>query len=488
MVVAGSTYMPGNTAQLSGAPLSVAPDHVVLGGSTYGLPAPAAVTPVLVGGQSIVKAPGGGVVVGDSTVPSGGQATIAGQVIQVGPSNAVVGGSTYNLPAGAGGVVQAPAPTPVPAAPVLVAGQSVVRAPDGGLVVGGSTVPPGAQATIAGHVISAGPSMAGIDGTNYALPTNPGAVLQQAPNLAQDVAAHSILTLANGAVITAGGPPATVDGTVIAIPSGDNGIIVNGQTVPLNALPLPTAAPSSVFTVGGQTFTAAPTGFSVGSQSLSPGGSAITLSGTVLSLGPSGALQIGSSTISLPSAIPSVFTVAGQTFTAAPTGFAIGSQTLTPGGSAITLSGTVISLGPSGLQIGTSTIPLPSAPPSVFTVARQVFTASPTSFTIGSQTLTSGGSAITLGGTVISLGPSGLVIGTSTIPLTPAEQTADAAGLGSLILGGFGASPTATGAVGGGSNSSNLASFRGTGSRLDMHLYMTMGIGVGSLFVLMILL
>ncbi|KAL6720091.1 hypothetical protein ACLMJK_002012 [Lecanora helva] len=422
VVVAGSTYMPGSTAQLSGAPLSVAPDHVVVGGSSYALPAPPPGSPVLFSGQSIAKAQGGGIVIGGATIGAGSQTAVAGHTVSVDSSNAIVDGSTYALPPSPGGAILAPAPTP---APVLVGGQSVTRAANGGVVIGGSTIAAGASATIAGQVISVGDSAAVIGGTSYALPTNAGAVVQQGPSIAQNIAAHSALALANGAVITAGGAPATVDGTVIAIPSADNGIVVNGKTVPLTALPIPIAAG------------------------------------------------------------PSVYTVAGQTFTAAPTGFAIGSQSLTPGGSAITLSGTVISLGPSGLQIGTSTVPLSSPLPSVFTVGGQVFTAAPDKFAIGSQTLTSGGAAITLAGTVLSLGPSGLEIGTSTIPLTPAEQSADAGGLGSLIMGGLGANPT--GSAGGASNGSDVVPFTGEGSRLGIDVFVTIAMGLCCTLVMVML-
>ncbi len=464
IVIGSSTIAPGQQASVAGHIVSAGPSVALVDGSTYALapsagaivqapPASPSPSPLLVAGQSAVKATNGGLIVGSSTIAPGSEANVAGHTISVGSSQAVVDGSTYALPSSNGAVLQV-LPTPPP---VLDAGQSIVRASNGGVVIGSSTIAPGQHATVAGHTISVGSSVAAVDGTTYALPTSPGAVLQQAPNLAQNLAASSVVTLANGAVISAGGSPATVDGTVVAIPSGDSGLVVNGK-----AMPLPTAAPNSIFTVAGQTFTVAPAGFSLAGQFVSPGGLAITLSGTVVSLGPSG-LQIGTSTMLLPSVAQSVFTVAGQTFTAAPTGFAIGSQSLSVGGSAITLSGTIISLGISGLQIGTSTVPLSPPMTSIFTVADQTFTATPTGFAIGSQTLTEGGSAITLAGTVISLGPSGLQIGTSTVPLTPAEASSGAdASLGGLIMGGLGNGPSSTTAP---SNGSGPVAFTGAGSR-----------------------
>lgn len=412
VVVGSSTVAPGNTVQIANAPLSVGADNVVFGSSTYALPSAPTAGAVLIGNSPIVKAADGGVVIGSATFAAGIQTKAAGQVISIGSSQAVVDGITYALPSSAGAVVQAvSAPSPV-----LVADQSIVRAPNGGIVIGSSTIAPGAQATIAGHAVSVGPSAAVVDGTTYALPTTPGSVLQQAPNLAQNLGLSSKVTLANGAVITAGGNPATVDGTIIAIPSGGSRLIVNGKTVSP-----PTAIPSSIFTV------------------------------------------------------------AGQTFTASPTGFLLNGQTITPKGPAITLSGTPISLGPSGLQIGTSTIPLQPTPPSVFTVAGQTFTASPTGFVLNGQTITPNGPAITLSGTVVSLGPSGLQIGTSTIPLATAVQTAGSSeGLGGLIMGGLGATPT-----GAGGNGSAPLGFTGTGSKVGadglMRWWMALMMGVGVL-------
>jgi len=412
VVVGSSTVMPGNTVQVAGAPLSVGTDHVVLGTSSYALPAATTAGAVLVGSSPVVKASNGGVVIGGSTVAPGIQTAVAGYTISVGSSHAVVDGITYALPASAGAVVQA-APAP---SPVFVGSQSVVLGPNGGIIIGSSTIAPGAQATIAGKVVSVGSSSMVIDGTTYSLPTSPGAVLQQAPNFAQNLASGITVTLANGAIITPGGAPVTISGSVIAIPSGGTGLIVNGKTVPL------------------------PTN--------------------------------------------SVFTIAGQTFTAAPTGFAVAGQSLSPGGSAITLSGTVLSLGPSGLQIGSSTIPLSSPQPSVFTIASQTFTASPSGFTIGSQTLLPGGPALTLSGTIISLGPSGLQIGTSTVPLTPTASASASSGLGGLIMGGYGSTPTTA------SSSTGPVSVKGAASRMGSDvpmksLAMLLAIGVG--FIMLVL-
>ena len=245
----------------------------------------------------------------------------------------------------------------------MVAGQTVARASNGGLVVGTSTIAPGAQATISGHVFSAagtGATNIAIDGSNYALPTSAGALLET-PVPASPKTAEAAVTLANGDAISAGGPAAVVSGVTASVLGDDSGLVIGSKTIPL---PPPSALTTSnaVYTVGGQTFTAAPSGvpISIDGTTLSPGGSPITISGTVVSLG-NGALQIGSTIMPLPTAPSELFTVGGTTFAAAATGFAIGGTSLAPGGSAVTISGTVVSLGTAGLQIGSSTIPLNAA-------------------------------------------------------------------------------------------------------------------------------
>jgi len=360
VVVAGSTYAAGSTPQIAGVPLSMTPDHVVFGGSSYALPAAAPAAPILFGGQSIVKAQGGGVIDGGSTLAAGFQTVVAGHTVSVGSSHGRMAELPMIIPPFGARTMDWPATSKGDG---VGAGISTMAPALGGRAYALPSTIAGASATIEGHIVSASSSAAQVDGTTHALPMGPGAVLQQAPNLAQELIAHSALILANGAVITAGGAPAVVDGTVLAIPSGDIGLVVNGKTIPLRALPLPTAAPSTVFTVAGQTFTAAPSGFA-----------------------------------------------------------------------------------------------------------------------IGSQTLTSGGSAVSLAGTVVSLGPSWLEMGTSTIRLTLGEQSADAAALGELIMGGLAPNPT-----GSATNGSSVIPYMGVGSRLGLNIYFALGVGLGAVFVIMML-
>ena len=375
VVVGGSTIAPGSEATISGQVISAGPSNVAIDGSTYALPTSAGAVletpapeseqevPVQVGGNSIARASNGGIIIGSSTLAPGSEATISGQVVSAGATNVAIGGSTYNLASTAGAVLQTPSPVTPSNAPVVVAGQTVARASNGGLIVGTSTIAPGAQTTISGHVFSAagaGATNIAIDGNNYALPTTAGALLET-PAPLSPMPGEAAVTLANGDVISAGGPAAVVSGVTASVLGDDSGLVIGTKTIPL---PPPSALTTSnaVDTVGDQTFTASPSGLpiSIDGTTLSPGGSPITISGTVVSLG-NGALQIGSTIMPLPTAPSELFTVGGTTFAAAATGFAVDGTSVAPGGSAITISGTVVSLGTAGLQIGSSTIPLNAA-------------------------------------------------------------------------------------------------------------------------------
>ena len=286
VIVAGQTLAPGVQTTISGHAISVGTSNVVVDGNTQILPTvtPAQPPQPLIGGSTMQRASDGAVMIGGSTLPIGSQATIAGHVISVGPANVVVDGTTNALPT--------PATT---APPILLNGQTIQRASNGGLITGTSTVAPGSQTTIAGHVISVGPSNVVLDSSTYALPPIAGATLISSPNAS---APRNAITLPNGSILSAGGSPITISGETISILSDDQGAVIDGSTILFAS---PTA--QSVFTVGGQTFTAAPSSFVVGGATVSLDGAAVTIAGTVVSLGPSG-LQIGSMTIPLAIASP----------------------------------------------------------------------------------------------------------------------------------------------------------------------------------------
>ena len=286
LILAGQTLAPGAQITIGGHAISVGSGNVVVDGNTQILPTaiPAPPAQPLIGGSTMQRASNGAVIIGGSTLPVGSQATISGHVISVGLANVVVDGTTNALPT--------PALT---ALPILLNGQTIQRASNGGLIIGISTVAPGTQTTIAGHVISVGPNNVVVDSSTYALPAVAGATLISSPNAS---AQRNAITLPNGSILSAGGNPVTISGEIVSILSNDQGAVIDGTTMLFAS---PTA--QSVFTVGGQTFTAAPSSFVVGGATVSLDGSAVTIAGTVISLGPSG-LQIGSMTIPLATATP----------------------------------------------------------------------------------------------------------------------------------------------------------------------------------------
>ena len=277
VVIGSSTYTAGYEGKISDVPISVGVDNIVIGTTTHALPTSA---PVLVGGQSIVKATNGGVVIGTSTYSPGSQAQVSGKILSVGVDSVVVGGTSYAIP------------TPSTADVIFVGKSPISRGPDGVAIFGGATIGLGGQSSINGHVISVGASTIVLDGTSYALPSIAGAILQSS-----HPQSNSLVTLINGAVLTPGGNVATLSGTTYSIPPDDSSLVVNGQNIPF---PTETSV-QSVFTVADQTFTATPTGFVIGGQSVALNGTAATVNGTVVSLGPSG-VQIGSKTMPLTSA------------------------------------------------------------------------------------------------------------------------------------------------------------------------------------------
>lgn len=316
-------------------------------------------------GANTNHAPGPGLPITDAAVPFL-VVTAAGHVLTISDPSAVSIAGTVLIPNGA---------------EATIAGTPMRLAAGGNLVVGsGPSSPSSTVLTIAGHTITANPTSFHIAGTP----------------------------------VKAGEPPVTIAGTVVSL--GSSGNLVIGATAAI------TPVQPALFTVAGQVFTANPTAFAIAGTTISAGGPAISVSGTPVSLGPSGNLVIGDTTKTLANpSQSSIFDIGGQHFTANPTGFTITGTSLSAGGSGMTISGTPISLNPSGsLIIGTSTIPLRNPTPPIFTAAGQTFTIDPNGqIAIESTTLTPGSPTLTINGTPIHLTSDNLVIGTNTIPLPP---------------------------------------------------------------------
>jgi len=480
IVVGSATVRPGQATTLGGQQVSVASEGVVIDSRTYPYAAPAPVmatippaAPLQVGGQQIHRAPNGqDVVYGDSTIIAGAQATISGHVVSAGPS-VVVDQTSYALP------VAAPSQ-------VAVAGQALHKAPDGGIVVGSTTILPGAEITIGGHKISAGISSVAVDRSTYALsthsPTNAGPTVIVGGQSAQRAANGAVAY--GGAQIEPGAKPTIIAGHTVS--AGLNNVVVDGNTY---ALPTPVPAASSPLIVDGQSIRKGQGGgVVIGSSTVMPGslttvgahivsvdqenavidgtrynlpsgagsvlhtnvaqsnadnpvtlidgavisvgGQAAKVSGTIISVLPNQkGLLVGSQTIPMPSAptVGHVLTAAGKAFTAVNGQIMVAGTTLSKG-SVTMIDSTRVSLGDSGLVIGSSTIPLPtvgpqSATPAITTLGQTFSQVGASDVVFGHTTLSIGGPATTIGGTEISFGTSGLVVGSSTVAFPTAAPT-----------------------------------------------------------------
>ena len=199
----GVTTMPADAqTTISGIPISVGTDVIVIGTSTYALPIPT--------DSAIFRAPNGAVVVDGKTLSEGTQVTVSGTPISIGSSIAEVGGKTYVLP--------------------VFADPAVPLANNGAVVVSGKTLSEGMQVTVSGTPVSLGSTKVVIGSNTYGLPlpTNPAVSLVSNSALVLDG-----MTLVPGAL-------ATLSGTTVSV--GSDNIVVGSKTY---ALPASTNAPTA---------------------------------------------------------------------------------------------------------------------------------------------------------------------------------------------------------------------------------------------------
>ena len=228
VVVAGQTITQGGHADVSGSLISIGSTNIVVGSSTYVLPAN---NPPPVGGQYIRPAPNGGLVVAGQTINAGKQVVVSGTTISAGSSNVVIAGSTYNSPSA----------ETLPAA-LSIGGQLIHTASDGGLIVAGQTLTRGVPASISGTLISIGSSDLIIGSSTYGLPSNSATVPTQAPLL---IAGNPVKVAPGGGFLVAGqtitpGEVATVSGITISV--GSSAVVLNNITHAFN--PTETAIPA----------------------------------------------------------------------------------------------------------------------------------------------------------------------------------------------------------------------------------------------------
>ncbi|CAI6342396.1 unnamed protein product [Periconia digitata] len=389
IVIAGQTLLPGAPSlTLGGNPISLAPSAtaLIIRDKTSALPsvlfpgvnaqAHTAAIPLLTIGSSVYTANAATQYYlgpGQILEPGGTAVGFRGTMVSLAPSASfvVIGDQTQALP------------TFMPASPtarqeIIVAGSTITaissivaqnsnpekqdgQAAKPVFVIGGQTLAPGHDVTVAGTTISLGDSgsVVVINGITSTFPAN--AAPSTAPPLTvgqrvlEPVLNEKIIYDIHGIPLTPGGL-VTVSGAVISLSPDATTLAVDGVTT--------TISHSQAITIVSGVYSAVSrpeTLYKIGNQVLTPGGS-IIMEGTTISLAPMAtALVVNGVTTSLttPSKSqpaptnPPILTIGTQTYTAMTgigTTFMIGGQVLTPGG-AITQNGTTISLAPGATKL-----------------------------------------------------------------------------------------------------------------------------------------
>ncbi|MCJ1463653.1 hypothetical protein MMC07_002261 [Pseudocyphellaria aurata] len=294
---AGTKLVPGGTPiTISGTPVSLNPSGVLfIASSSTNLLAPISLSKTFMVGSHTFTADSTGIRFAGSTLLPGGPAiTVSGTAVSLDPSRVlIVGSSRLDLSAKAAKTF---------ARDVFTAGGLTFTAESSAIVVDGTTLVPGEPAvTIAGMPISlkAGkdPGVLLIGTSTINLPVHtPSPNILTAGGLTFN--SESSMIIVDGTTLLPGGPGATVSGIPISLKAGKDSEVLIMGTSTIN-LPAHTPMPK-IFTVGGLTFTAQPSGVMIGGSMLVPGGSGVTISGTPVSLEPGGSsLMVGSREVPL---------------------------------------------------------------------------------------------------------------------------------------------------------------------------------------------
>lgn len=360
VAIAGTTLLPGGPGiAISGTPISLAPSGTLfIGGSPVplvnDLPSPPSFV-FTIGGHTVTANPAGFVLAGSELVPGGTQITISGTPVSLNPSGLLfIGSSSTNLVA------------PPSSPNTFAVGGHTFTADSTGFELDGSTLLPGGAAiTVSGTRISLAPSGILIVGSSSIdlLAKSLASDVFTAGGLT--FTAESSAVVVDGTTLVPGGPAATISGTPISLKAGKgSGILIIGTST-IN-LPAHTSAPNIITAGGLTFTSESSAIIVDGTTLLPGGpGATISGTPVSLKAGKdSETLIIGTSAINLPAhtAAPELFTLGGLTFTAQPSGVGVvvDGSTLVPGGSGVTISGTPVSLEPGGrsLVVGSREVPL----------------------------------------------------------------------------------------------------------------------------------
>lgn len=381
VVVNGQTVQGAQTTTVNGVPISVASNAAVIAGSTVSIPPqglettvggqaltvkpqsdpdpgsdPAASAGVqdpstfTFGTQAITATPGLPLVVAGSTLASGSELTVNGQIYSQGSAGLVIGGtSTVPLQAAGSGL----------GSKFTIGTQAITASPGQPLIIAGSTLLSGSAITVNGQTYSRGSSGLVVGGTSTILLAAAGS----------SAGAISTFKVGTQAITATAGQPLVIAGSTLGSGSvitangqtysqGSLGLIVDGtSTIPLAAVATP-----SVITIGSLTVTQTPgRPLVISGSTISPGGPAVVIGSQTFSEDATALVVDGSSTIPLAQATSaSVLTIGSLTITETPgRPLVVGSATLSAGGSAITVQGETISDAGSALIVnGSVTVPI----------------------------------------------------------------------------------------------------------------------------------
>ena len=244
LLVAGTTIPPGSTTSLLGHIIAANSDNVVLDGKTHSLapvtPYPVetpTLTPLDIANQPVLIAANGDLVVAGSTIPQGSTTSLLGHAISVGSDNVILDGTTHAF----GPVTAHPLEIPTP---LEIANQPVLKAANGGLVIAGTTIPPGSQTTLLGHIISVGANNVVEDGKTLSFASNTEA--QSATSLVYGTS-DIIATLTPGATYSSSGHIITYTGTTPSILTEQTSSVIGSTTVPSQVFIEASATPEPLF-------------------------------------------------------------------------------------------------------------------------------------------------------------------------------------------------------------------------------------------------
>ena len=293
--VAGSSVVPGGPpVVLSGTPIALDYSGVLTIGSSSTLlpngPAVPTADVYTVGGQIITANPTGFAVGSTTLSPGGSAATISGTVISLGPSGALlIGSSSTNI---------LPTLSAV-AGPVFTVGSLTFTKSSSNVLVDGKTLSAGSPAaTVAGEQVSLasdGKLVVGSLTTNVPTSTNGGDIFTAGGFVFTEGSSDLVV---DGETVFPGGSPITVAGTQVSL--GSNGKLIVGSLT----TNLPTRITSgAIITAGGLVFTEGSSDLVVDGKTVFPGGPPVTIAGTPVTLGSDGKLVVGSTTTTLPASL-----------------------------------------------------------------------------------------------------------------------------------------------------------------------------------------